>query len=272
MTGDQQSAADRDRDVEQHLRQRLRVAAETAPGFDAGAWDGHQRRQHGSRPIRRPRSRRPLIAVAAAVLAAVVAGGLWLELTPGGGSTGGGTETSCAEVLSRNHHMYEPYDTVRVPRHGRMLGRAYWCQDTGPDTPAAGEVVYAVPGIPTDRAFWWDDRIWLRSDLSGVPEAIDALQGPVTCRRPTTLTGTIEQFDRNRAGTAAGVPFTTGLRVRHALGSISMQRYANVRVTIKITGDTKGVARLAEHADTGRPVRVAVICRSDRFVATRVGG
>lgn len=275
MTGDQQAAADGDPEFEQHLRQRLRAAAETVPEFDAGAWDGLQQRQEGSRPTRHhPRSRRPVIAVAAAVLAAVVAGGLWLQLAPGGGNTGGGQQASCAEVLSRNHHLYAPYDTVRVPRHGRMLGHAYWCQDTGPDRPAASEVVYAVPGLPTDRGFWWSDRIWLRSDLSDVPAAIDELQAPVTCRRPTTLTGTIEQFDGNRAGTPARVPFTMGLRVRHALGRISMQRYATVQVTIKITDNTRGVAgaRLADHADTGEPVRVAVVCRGGRFLATRVGG
>lgn len=282
MTGDQHAGPDAGRDVEPQLRQRLQDAAQAAPAFDTARWQAAERRQQGTRPI--GRGHRPMIAVAAAVLAGlvvIVGGGLWLRLAPGtgssnGGSSGGGAAGSCAEILSRNHHLYAPYDTVRVPRPGRMLGRAYWCQDTGPANPPDSEVVYALPGVAGDQGFLVRGQIWLRTDLARPPAAIGELQLPVSCRRSGTLSGRIEQFNDHRAGNPVKirVPYTLGVRADRGLGRVGMQAYDNVRVTVRVTAATQNasaIARLASKAESqSEIVTVDVVCHGDGFVATAI--
>lgn len=271
---DRQRPAGGGTEIELRLQQVLRAAAEEAPRFDPTRWQSLGTERRLSRAVSRRRHRLP-VAVAAAVLALiVVSGGLW-AITRGGAGSGGGAEASCAETLQWRGHWFEPYDTVRVPHPGRRLGRAYWCQDTNPIGQRSGEVVYAVPGVPAGQAFWWNDKIWLAARPARVPDAVDALQKPISCRRPATLTGTIEQVNGRRPGEqeTVTVPFTIGLRIENGLGRVSMQRYASVRVTIKITHDTDGasaLARVARHVDNRRTVRIAAVCRGDQFVATAV--
>lgn len=271
---DRQRPAGGGTEIELRLREVLRAAAEEAPRFDPTRWQSLGSDGRLSRAVPRRRHRLP-IAVAAAVLALiVVSGGLWV-ITRGGAGSGGGAEASCAETLQWRGHWFEPYDTVRVPHPGRRIGRAYWCQDTSPSGHRSSEVVYAVPGTRAGQAFWWNDKIWLPADPASVPDAVDALQKPVSCRRPATLTGITEQFNGRRPGepVTVTVPFRIGVRIENGLGKVSMQRYASVRVTMKITHDTEGadaLARLARHADNRRTARIAAVCRGDQFIATAV--
>jgi hypothetical protein len=282
VTGDRHADPAGDQDFERRLRQRLHEAADAAPEFSTASLGAARRQDAQRQPIGRRRNRWPVLAVAAALLIVVMTGGgLWIWLSPtsgggtGGGAVGSGAGASCAEVLSRNHHTYQPYDTVRVPREGRKLGRAYWCQDTQPASARPSEVVHAMPGVPAGDGFLLNGRIWLRTDLEGMPTAIHGLQRPVGCLRPTTLSGRIEQFDGHTAGVSTKVraPYTLGVRVDRGLGRIGMRAYDNVRVTVRVTAGTRhadAIAKLAQRGEPGQTVRIELVCHRQAFVATAV--